>query len=126
MLASFPMARWIPAAGKACARTSRPLRAEGGGGGESTNNGDLSPSGGFGGGKIGYNWQGVFGLTSSWVLGIEADIQGSGISGSAVFGNTSVESSLNWFGTVATATIRKVMSPLDRLSLIEKNKKPEA
>jgi outer membrane immunogenic protein len=71
-----------------------------GGGGESTNNGDLSPSGGFGGGQIGYNWQGVFGLSSAWVLGIEADIQGSGISDSAVFGNTSVESSLNWFGTV--------------------------
>ncbi|MGA7326861.1 MAG: outer membrane beta-barrel protein [Rhodomicrobium sp.] len=71
-----------------------------GGGGESTNSGDLSPSGGFGGGQIGYNWQGVFGLASPWVLGIEADIQGSGISDSAIFGNTSVESSLNWFGTV--------------------------
>src|SRR5215475_6180515 len=71
-----------------------------GGGGESTNGGDLSPSGGFGGGQIGYNWQGLFGLSSSWVLGIEADIQGSGISDSAVIGNTSVESSLNWFGTV--------------------------
>jgi outer membrane immunogenic protein len=71
-----------------------------GGGGESTNNGELSPSGGFGGGQIGYNWQGVFGLSSSWVFGIEADIQGSGISDSAFFGNTSVESSLNWFGTV--------------------------
>jgi outer membrane immunogenic protein len=70
------------------------------GGGGSANSGELSPSGGFGGGQIGYNWQGVFGLGSSWVLGVEADIQGSGISDSAVFGNTSIESSLNWFGTV--------------------------
>jgi outer membrane immunogenic protein len=71
-----------------------------GGGGESASSGDLSPSGGFGGGQFGYNWQGVFGLSSSWVLGIEAGIQGSGISDSAVLNNTSVESSLNWFGTV--------------------------
>ena len=66
------------------------------GGGGSANSGDLSPSGGFGGGQIGYNWQGVLGLGSQWVLGIEADIQGSGIEDSA-FG---VKSSLNWFGTV--------------------------
>jgi outer membrane immunogenic protein len=71
-----------------------------GGGGESAKSGDLTPSGGFGGGQIGYNWQGVLGLGPQWVLGIEADIQGSGISDSGVFGNTSVESSLNWFGTV--------------------------
>jgi outer membrane immunogenic protein len=64
--------------------------------GSVANNGDLSPSGGFGGGQIGYNWQGVLGLGSQWVLGVEADIQGSGIEDSA-FG---VNSSLNWFGTV--------------------------
>src|SRR5215472_3907199 len=51
-----------------------------GGGGESANSGELSPSGGFGGGQIGYNWQGVFGLGHNAVLGIEADIQGAGIS----------------------------------------------
>jgi outer membrane immunogenic protein len=63
--------------------------------------GDLSPSGGYGGGQIGYNWQGVFGLGPQWVLGVEADIQGSGISDSASFGNGgSIENSLNWFGTV--------------------------
>jgi len=71
-----------------------------GGGGDTANSGDLSPSGGFGGGQIGYNWQGVFGLGGSWVLGLEADIQGSGISDSGVFGDTAIENGLNWFGTV--------------------------
>ena len=33
--------------------------------------------GGFGGGQIGYNWQGI--LHPRLVLGIEADIQGTGI-----------------------------------------------
>jgi outer membrane immunogenic protein len=56
----------------------------------------LSPSGGFGGGQIGYNWQGVFGLGPNVVLGIEADLQGSGLEDSAFF----AKSSLNWFGTV--------------------------
>jgi outer membrane immunogenic protein len=69
-----------------------------GGGGESANNGFLSPSGGFGGGQIGYNWQGIW--YPNLVLGIEADIQGSGISDSGTFGNINVENSLNWFGTV--------------------------
>jgi outer membrane immunogenic protein len=66
------------------------------GGGSSASSGDLSPSGGFAGGQIGYNWQGAFGLGSRWVLGIEADLQGSGIEDSA-FG---LKSGLNWFGTV--------------------------
>jgi outer membrane immunogenic protein len=42
----------------------------------------------------------MFGFGSAWVLGIEADIQGSGISDSAIIGTTNVESSLNWFGTL--------------------------
>jgi outer membrane immunogenic protein len=66
------------------------------GGGGTSDSGDLSPSGGFGGGQIGYNWQGVFGMGRNWVVGIEGDIQGSGIDDS-VAGN---RSSLNWFGTV--------------------------
>jgi outer membrane immunogenic protein len=70
-----------------------------GGYGEDANNGPLSPSGGFGGGQIGFNWQGLFGA-SPWVLGIEADLQGSGISDSYSEPGLSVESSLNWFGTV--------------------------
>jgi outer membrane immunogenic protein len=52
------------------------------------------PEGGFGGGQIGYNWQGV--LNPSLVIGIEADIQGADISDSI-----GVEKqSLNYFGTV--------------------------
>jgi outer membrane immunogenic protein len=69
--------------------------------GWSANSDLLSPSGGFGGGQIGYNWQGVFGLGPQWVLGVEADIQGAGISDSAAFSDgSSIENSLNWFGTV--------------------------
>jgi outer membrane immunogenic protein len=60
----------------------------------------VSPDGGFGGGQIGYNWQGVLGLGPQWVLGVEADFQGSGISGSASVPGLHAESSLNWFGTV--------------------------
>jgi hypothetical protein len=32
-----------------------------------------------------YNWQGAFGMGRNWVAGIEADIQGAGISDSADF-----------------------------------------
>src|SRR5258706_13123413 len=52
---------------------------------DSTFGTDFSPSGGFGGGQIGYNWQGAFGLGSHLVLGVEADIQGAGISGNIEF-----------------------------------------
>lgn len=62
----------------------------------------FAPEGGFGGGQIGYNWQGW--VYPYLVLGIEADIQGAGISGSAtdtVSGATATaENSLDWFGTV--------------------------
>jgi outer membrane immunogenic protein len=60
--------------------------------------------GGFGGGQIGYNWQGV--LHPHFVLGIEADIQGSGIDNRGVTtlppaGNTANhEISIDYFGTV--------------------------
>ena len=70
-----------------------------GGYGETANDGPLSPSGGFGGGQIGYNWQGLFGLTP-WVIGVEADIQGAGISDNTGYGAAYVENSLNYFGTV--------------------------
>ncbi|WKW49492.1 outer membrane protein [Rhodomicrobium lacus] len=53
-------------------------------------------NGGFGGGQIGYNWQGAFG-TSPLVIGIEADIQGSGV---GVDGSNNSEFNLNYFGTV--------------------------
>jgi outer membrane immunogenic protein len=67
----------------------------------------LSPSakGVIGGGQIGYNWQ----LPSQWLIGLEADLQASGIKGSAsqtlspaLFDMTStgVTKSIDWFGTV--------------------------
>jgi outer membrane immunogenic protein len=67
----------------------------------------LSPSakGVIGGGQIGYNWQ----LPSQWLVGLEADLQASGIKGSAsqtlspaLFDMTStgVTKSIDWFGTV--------------------------
>jgi outer membrane immunogenic protein len=43
--------------------------------------GGILDNGGFGGGQIGYNWQGVF--TPHLVLGFEADIEGSGIDNSS-------------------------------------------
>jgi outer membrane immunogenic protein len=68
----------------------------------------LNPEGGFGGGQIGYNWQGaVFGPRV--VFGVEADIQGAGLTGKAsqtltnnvgVLFAGSAQSDLEWFGTV--------------------------
>ncbi|KAI94789.1 porin [Rhodomicrobium udaipurense JA643] len=55
-------------------------------------------NGGFGGGQIGYNWQGAFG-TSPLVIGIEADIQGSGLGVEGVLAQSD-ELNLNYFGTV--------------------------
>lgn len=59
----------------------------------------------IGGGQFGYNWQ-----MSNWVVGLEADFQGSGEKGSSLFicaacspgGNitTDLTQKLNWFGTV--------------------------
>jgi outer membrane immunogenic protein len=61
--------------------------------------------GGFGGGQIGYNWQGVW--HPHLVIGIEADIEGSGIENSFQnrvlngFGDTlHANKDLDWFGTV--------------------------
>jgi outer membrane immunogenic protein len=64
-----------------------------------------SAKGVIGGGQIGYNWQ----LPSQWLIGLEADLQGSGIKGTtsqtltpALFSVTStgVTKSIDWFGTV--------------------------
>src|SRR5271165_847298 len=60
--------------------------------------GGLSPSGGFGGGQIGYNWQGVW--HPHLVLGVEADFQGAGIDDSKTVSGTTFKSSLDYFGTV--------------------------
>ena len=69
------------------------------------NSGDtVDPSGGFGGGQIGYNWQGGFGFGPHLVLGVEADIQGADISDSGPVTNGLIvaqgTSTLNYFGTV--------------------------
>lgn len=60
-----------------------------------------SVSGFIGGGQIGYNWQGI---GSPWVLGLEADFQGSTQGESAtVFlpgGAVTADADLPWFGTV--------------------------
>lgn len=74
-------------------------------------NGDfkLTSSGFFGGGQIGYNYQ----FDNSWVIGIEADFQWSGIEGELsgnasldVNGNNELDASFSagseveWFGTI--------------------------
>jgi outer membrane immunogenic protein len=67
----------------------------------------LTPGAGgyLGGAQIGYNWQ----LSPTWLVGLEADIQGGDYKGNASvtttsvnFGpfTTSVEQHNNWFGTV--------------------------
>jgi outer membrane immunogenic protein len=59
----------------------------------------IGPSGGFGGGQIGYNWQGVW--HPNLVLGAEADIQGAGIDDIGVNRVGSIfKSRLDFFGTV--------------------------
>jgi outer membrane immunogenic protein len=66
---------------------------------------DLHPAGVIGGGEVGYNWT----LTPSWVAGLVADFQGSGIKGSAtnsvspplsVLSNQTNSEQIDWFGTV--------------------------
>ncbi len=52
---------------------------------------NLDPTGAFGGGQIGYNFQ-----RGNLVVGLEADIQGAGITDSG----GGVKSSLDWFGSV--------------------------
>jgi outer membrane immunogenic protein len=59
----------------------------------------LNAKGGFGGGQIGYNWQGVW--HPNLVLGVEADIQGSDISDKINLDGAGVsKNSLDWFGTI--------------------------
>lgn len=71
----------------------------------SGNFGKLEPSGGFGGGQIGYNWQ-----FQNWVFGIETDIQGASIKDTAgatlqytsplTTITSNVSQKIDWFGTV--------------------------
>lgn len=61
--------------------------------------GGISPTGGFGGGQVGYNWQGWW--DRHLVLGIEADIQGSDISDKQTdFNGFHYKSDLDYFGTI--------------------------
>jgi outer membrane immunogenic protein len=60
----------------------------------------IGAEGGFGGGQIGCSWQGILG-TPALVVGIEGDIQGSGISGSGTdYYGENYKTSLDWFGTI--------------------------
>lgn len=60
---------------------------------------DIGISGGFLGAQLGYNWQ----LPSNFVLGLEGDVQWSGIDGACGAGACGVPQStthdLDWFGT---------------------------
>ncbi|WP_334361427.1 MULTISPECIES: outer membrane protein [unclassified Bradyrhizobium] len=63
----------------------------------------VSPQGGFGGGQIGYNWQTGSAL-GPIVFGVEADIQGAGLSDDRTTFNEAVvarnySQKLDWFGT---------------------------
>jgi len=61
--------------------------------------GGVSPTGGFGGGQIGYNWQGIW--DRHLVFGVEADIQGGAINDSQTGLNGShYKSDLDYFGTI--------------------------
>jgi outer membrane immunogenic protein len=64
-----------------------------------------SAKGVIGGGQIGYNWQ----VSPQWLIGLETDIQGSGIKGSASqtlspplfdMTSTTLTKAIDWFGTV--------------------------
>lgn len=62
-----------------------------------------SPQGGFGGGQIGYNWQ-TGSVLGPIVFGVEADIQGAGLSDDRTSFNEAVvlrnySQKLDWFGT---------------------------
>jgi outer membrane immunogenic protein len=71
-------------------------------------NGDslyIAPQGGFGGGQIGYNWQ-TDSILGPLVYGVEADIQGAGLSGGGatvapgIVPSTVYSQKNDWFGTV--------------------------
>jgi outer membrane immunogenic protein len=80
----------------------------------------------IGGGQIGYNWQ----VDKSWVVGLEADIQGSGERGSAYFSDPysvgvacdvfcstvsgTMKVALDWFGT-ARARVGVLVNPTTML-----------
>ena len=62
--------------------------------------GGLGADGGFGGGQIGYDWQGVLG-TRQLVVGIETDFQGGGVSNKSFdVSGDAFKMNVDWFGTV--------------------------
>ena len=65
--------------------------------------GGIGADGGFGGGQIGYSWQGFLGM-QPLVAGIEADFQGADIKGSGTASgdgwSENYKTNLDWFGTV--------------------------
>jgi outer membrane immunogenic protein len=59
----------------------------------------VKADGGFGGGQLGYNWQGLW--HKNVVLGIEADFQGADISGAKDNANgVTFSTDMDWFSTV--------------------------
>lgn len=65
-----------------------------------TSTGNFTVRGPFGGGTVGFNWQ----LNPSWVLGVEGDLDGSGIGGNklcpaTVVGGALCRTSNSWDGT---------------------------
>src|ERR1700733_14607319 len=68
--------------------------------GATTGTSTLNSSGFFGGGQVGYNWQ----FVPTWVAGVEADFDGSGIQGNATTNanafSGNLGTKLDWFGTV--------------------------
>lgn len=64
---------------------------------ESTFGNNTSPTGGFGGVNIGYDWA----LHNNWVVGVEADANIGDLNDSVVpaFGPSSIEQKLDYFGT---------------------------
>ena len=64
----------------------------------------VGPDGVIGGGQLGYNWQ----IDPNWLIGAEADIQGSGEKASGTRFDTvdfegvttNYETKIEWFGTV--------------------------
>ncbi len=66
-----------------------------------SSSGSRTAGGYFGGGLIGYNWQGLFGIDEHILVGAEADLQAGDISVSSTdaFAD-SIKSSLDWFSTI--------------------------
>lgn len=113
---------WNASTGDAFCTTPVPAAIVGGPGCSVALPGTLSPQGGFFGAQAGYNYQ-----TGIFVLGLEADIQWSGIKASvsvpvacclpapvAAAGVNTTSQSLDWFGTVRG---RAGITPWDRTLL---------